>query len=85
MVQLSDFKSMSLVGSTYKIISKCLALRLKEVSRQLCQESKGPFFKGKLYRMECFARMNVLMPVLGRVSPEVLYKMDLKKAYDHAN
>lgn len=29
--QLSNFWSVSLVGSTYKIISKCLALHLKEV------------------------------------------------------
>lgn len=29
--QLSDFRPVSLVGSTYKILSKCLALRLKAV------------------------------------------------------
>lgn len=29
--QLSDFRPVSLVDNTYKIISKCLALRLKEV------------------------------------------------------
>lgn len=30
-IQLSDFRPVNLVGSTYKIIAKCLALRLREV------------------------------------------------------
>lgn len=41
--QLSNFRPISLVGSTYKIISKCLAIRLKEVMSGLCRKSKEHF------------------------------------------
>lgn len=33
--QLSEFRPISLVRSTYKIISKCLAIRLKEVMLEI--------------------------------------------------
>lgn len=42
--RLSDFRSISLIGSTYKIISKCLALRLKTVLPDIVSKEYKAFF-----------------------------------------
>lgn len=41
--QLSDFRSVSLVGSTYKIIARCLALRLRKVLPRIVSKEQGAF------------------------------------------
>lgn len=44
---ISDFRPVSLVGSTYKIISKCLALRFKEVLPGVVLREQGAFLQGR--------------------------------------
>lgn len=57
--QLSDFRPVSLVGSTYKITSKCLALWLKEVLLSIVSREQCVFLQGRsmidmvLYANEC--------------------------------
>lgn len=42
--QITNFHPTSLVGSTYKIISKCLALRLIDVFPGIVPKEQGAFF-----------------------------------------
>lgn len=42
---LSDIRPMNLVGSTYKIISKCLPIRLKEVLPRIVSREQGVFLQ----------------------------------------
>lgn len=46
--QLSDFRPISLVGSTYKIISKCLTILLKEVLSGIVLREQGAFLQGRI-------------------------------------
>lgn len=41
--RISNFGPVSLVGSTYKIISKCLAMRLKQVLPSIVSKEQGAF------------------------------------------
>lgn len=43
----SDFKSISLLGSLYKIISKVLSLRLRNVMDEVVSNSQCAFIKGR--------------------------------------
>jgi hypothetical protein len=45
-MQIKDFRSVSLVGEGYKIISKVLANRLTLVLRKIISESQNAFFQG---------------------------------------
>lgn len=80
---LSDFKPVSFIGSTYKIISKCLALRLKGVLPSINYADQGAFFEvrtiidGFLSASECVDE-RVCSGRLGVIS-----KLDMEKAYDH--
>lgn len=84
-VCISNFRPISLVGSTYKIISKCLALRLKKVLPRIVSRKQGAFLKGRpmvdgvLCASECIDARN------REGKPGVFYKLDLEKAYDHVN
>jgi hypothetical protein len=47
MVSLNDFKSISLVGCSYKILSKVLANRLKKIMTSLISETQTAFVQGR--------------------------------------
>lgn len=83
--RISNFRPISLVGSTYKIISKYLAIRLLQVLPGIVPKEQGAFLRGRnmvdgvLCANECIdARIRE-----GR--PRVVIKLDLEKAYDHVN
>lgn len=40
---LSEFRLVNLIGSTYKLISKCLAMRLREVLSGIIPREQGAF------------------------------------------
>lgn len=45
--QVSEFRPINLIGSTYKILEKCLALHLKEVPSIVISKEQGAFLEGK--------------------------------------
>jgi len=45
--RLKDFRPISLVGSLYKIISKLLATRVKQVMLEVISDHQNPFIKGR--------------------------------------
>lgn len=82
---ITDFHSISLVGSTYKIISKCLALWLIDVLLGIVPKKQGTFLKrrnmidGVLCANECIDAHR------REGCSGVVIKLDLEKAYDHVN
>lgn len=75
--ELTDYRLISLIGVVYKIIAKLLAERLKKVVSKLVNKNQMAFIKGR--QIECIdSRMR-------SGDPGLLCKLDIQKAYDHAN
>lgn len=82
---LTDFIPISLVGSTYKIIFKCLLMRLKLILPSIISKEQLTFMSrrsntdGFLYASEC------IDDTIRSGVPMVICKLDMEKTYDHVN
>lgn len=83
--KIADFHPTILVGSTYKIISKCLALYLIKVLLGLVPKEQGAFFKGRNMVDEVLCANEVIDARIKEGRSGVAVKLDLKKAYDLVN
>jgi hypothetical protein len=72
-VEIKNFRPISLVGGVYKIISKVLADKLKSVLGKIFQVHKMHLSEADKF---CCIRSG---------EPGLLYKLDLEKAYDYVN
>lgn len=83
--RFSNYSPISLIGSSYKIIAKFFAMRLKEVLSLIIFKNQWAFLKarsildGLLSAGECIAN-RIRVGIIG-----VNCKLDMEKAYDHVN
>lgn len=83
--QLLEFRPVSLVGSTYKIIAKCLAIRLKEVLPRIVSRVQSVFLQGRTMTDGALCANECIDARIHESRPGVMYKLDLEKAYDNVN
>lgn len=84
-MELSDFRPISLIGGVYKIIAKMLAERMKRVIHKLVDRQQMAFIKGRQI-MDAVVIANECVESKQRSKiPGLLCKLDIQKAYDHLN
>ena len=81
-VDLKDFRPISLVGSFYKIIAKVLAKRLKKVLNRMVSKAQNTFVEGRKIMDASLIANEVLDAMEKRKVKGVLCKLDIEKAYD---
>jgi hypothetical protein len=81
---VKDFRPISLTGSIYKIISKVLANRLREVLGSL-SPSQNAFIQGRQIQDSVLIANESLDSRVKSGIPGLICKLDLEKAHDHVN
>jgi hypothetical protein len=80
--RLNDFRTISLVGSLYKILAKVLANRLRLVIGKVISESQTAFVKDRQI-LDGILIANEAVDEARRTKKELLlFKVDFEKAYD---
>ena len=82
---LKDFKPISLTGNIYKLIAKVLANRLKKVMNKSVNSAQISFVEGRQILDASLIVNEVIDSILKKQDKGVLYKLDIKKAYDQIN
>ena len=82
---MSDFQPISLCNVSYKIISKVLANRLKQILSTIILENQSAFVPSKLITdnvLVAFEIMHYLKKRKGGNDSYMAVKLDMSKAYD---
>lgn len=86
MIELKNYKPISLLSSVYKIVSKNLTSCLKSVMKGIIAQPQGDFIDGRqilggvlILANECIEDKQIS----GKW--RVICKLDVEKAYDHVN
>ena len=82
---LAEFRPISLIGCTYKIISKLLACRLKQVIGSVVDEVQSAYIEGRNI-LDGPLIVNEISSWAKKVNKKVLlFKVDFDKAFDSIN
>ena len=82
---LDDYRPISLVGCVYKIISKILANRLKNVLPKVIHSSQSAFIKGRGLMDSILVANETVEECRLKKKRLVIVKVDYEKAYDSIN
>lgn len=73
---MGDYRPINLVGSLYKIISKVLSVRIKDVMGEVVSSTQSVFIHGRQISN------NILIANECDRKEEVMCKLDMENAYD---
>jgi hypothetical protein len=79
---LKDVRPISLVGSLYKIISKLLATRVKQVMLEVISDHQTAFIKGRQILDNVLIANEAIHFLKKRKGKGYLFKLDFHKAFD---
>lgn len=81
-ISLEDFRPISLIGSLYKILAKCLANRLKAVIGNIISPVQSAFIGGRNIFERIMACNEMLHSMKKNCSGSFSFKVDFEKAFD---
>lgn len=82
--KVSNFRTISLCSTLYKIITKCLANRLKESLSNVISDNQSAFVPGRLISdniLAAFELLHLMKKQKGNMGSAAI-KLDMSKAYD---
>ena len=79
---LNDYRPISLIGCTYKIVAKLLAKRLKKVMPSIINESQSAFIEGRQLLHSVVIANEVIDEAKRSNRSCLVFKVDFEKAYD---
>ena len=82
---LKDFRPISLVGSLYKLLAKVIANRLKRVMSSFVNKSQNAFVGGRQILDASLIANEVIDSMVKKKERDILFKLDIEKAYDNLN
>ena len=80
---IKDFRPISLLGGSFKILAKVLANRLKRVVGKVVSQAQNAFLEGRQILDAALITNEIVDALLRRNESGVLCKLDIEKAYDH--
>ena len=79
---LNDYRPISLIGCTYKIVAKILANRLKKVMPLIIHERQTTFIEGRHMLHSVMIANEAVEEAKRCQKPRIVFKVDYEKAYD---
>lgn len=80
-----DFRPISLINSSLKILSKILASRLSKVMNSLVDSDQSAFLKGRCILDNIATAKELIFSLHKHRIPRHILKVDFAKAFDHVD